>query len=112
MIANTCCNFCIDLDRIIPALVSARKILEDDYGVDMYSLPFYREDIKLKVERLDLINQLENYFKENNIDYENKQIFYKGQELSSNDSNIKDYIDKINKIDLDLINFENKRIDI
>lgn len=111
IIANTCCVYSISLKQIIKALVRAKDILKNDYDVNMYSLPFYREIIKLSVEKYDLLNQLENYFKKNNINYDSKKILNKAHELVDNNSTIEELINKIDEIDLEIKDNGYKKID-
>lgn len=112
VLGNTFCSYCGELDSKIPNFYSAKCILEKDYNVDMLSLPFRNESNKLKIMRYGLVQQLEDYFKENKIKYKPNKAFFKGQELSSIDPNVEHIMDQINDIDLDLINLDSKNIDI
>lgn len=113
VLASTYCNFFNKDNFDFRAMYFTKLILNDDYNVDMYSLPFRFEDIKLKTQRYEYIEELKNYFDKNNIKYDSNKVFFKGQELSSIDSNVEKIMDYINDIDLDLINYDNqKQVDI
>lgn len=96
----------------LPAIYKAKEILKNHYEVNIYELPFRSQNIKLEIKKYDLLQQLERYFKDNNIDYKSDDVFIKGQELSKLDSNIKLIIDEINDIDMDLKDLEGKEINI
>lgn len=58
-IANTYCeNYGVFHDKL-PIYHLANKILKNDYGVDMLSLPFLNEDTKWLIEKDNLNNEID-----------------------------------------------------
>lgn len=112
IIAMSFCDYDVISDLEIPIMHRAKMVLKKDYDTDMMSYPFKYENIKLKIQRYGLLKDLENYFINKNIKYDSDKVFFKGQELSSSDPNVEYFMDQINDIDLDLINLDNKNINI
>ena len=94
LIACSFCNFNYNLEQEIPIYYKAMLILKRDYEVDLYSLPFYKKQVKLEVKRYDLVHQLEKRFRENNIPYN----YYKKDKV------IKKLMDEITEVDVAFIN--------
>lgn len=101
IIASTHCDYYDILKKHISTFYKAMIVLADDYNINIYDLPFKHEKIKQELRRYDLIKQLENYFKENKIEYKN--VYEEGRKLQNIDSNIKEMMDEINEIDMNLI---------
>lgn len=112
IIANTYCSYNRDLKPHLPAFYRAKLVLEKDYNVNMYELPFKFEKLKDEIRRYELIKELENYFEEKNILYKKDKVYFKYQELSSLDPNIEKIMDEINDIDMNLINTDKTNINI
>lgn len=112
IIANTYCSYNRDFKEHLPAFYRAKLVLENDYIVNMYELPFKFEELKDEIRRYELIKELENYFQEKNIPYKKGKAYFKGQELSSLNPNIEKIMDEINHIDMNLINMDKTNINI
>ncbi len=106
IIGNTYCNY--DNEEVI-SFYLAKCVLEDEYGVDMYSLPFRYADFKLKIQKYDLLMQLEKYLEDNSIEYKKEILFSNPKELENNDSNIEKLLKRIEDIDNKLICYNNEK---
>lgn len=102
-IGNTKCFYNGDISKHIKAFFKAKLILQKDYNVDMYSLPFLKEYHKDEIRRYELVYLLEDYLIEKNIPFKKGKAYFKGQELSSIDSYIHSLIDEIDDIDCSLM---------
>jgi len=113
VIASTLFDFYGNLDYEVPIYYEAKNILNNDYNLDFYSLPFYNEKTKLRIKKYDLIKELSTYMDNNKIKYKSDKILNKAQQLSSNNKYIKDIMNKINNIDDKLYIIDNtKKIEV
>lgn len=104
LIACSFCDFDYNLEKKIPIYYKAMLILKNDYEVDFYSLPFYKEQVKLEVKRYDLMHQLEKYFRENSISYNENNVLNIDYNYYKTDKIIKKLMDEITEVDVALIN--------
>ena len=100
ILAGSYCEFCEELDYEVPIYYNAKNILEKDYNVDLYSLPFKNEMVKLEIKRYDLIKQL----KSNNIDYDSFEV------LDNPDPEIKKIVEELEKINNELLDYDDMNI--
>lgn len=104
LIACSFCDFNYNLEQEIPIYYKAMLILKKDYEVDFYLLPFYKKQVKLEVKRYDLMHQLEKRFRENNIPYNDNNVFNVADNYYKKDKIIKKLMDEITEVDVALIN--------
>ena len=104
LIACSFCNFNYNLEQEIPIYYKAMLILKRDYEVDFYSLPFYKKQVKLEVKRYDLMHQFEKRFRENNIPYNDNNVFNVADNYYKKDKVIKKLMDEITEVAVALIN--------
>lgn len=104
LIACSFCDFNYNLEQEIPIYFKAMLILKNDYEVDFYSLPFYKEQVKLEVKRYDLMQQLNEYYRKNNISNSNSNVLNVEDNYYKKDKVIKKLADEITRVDVALIN--------
>lgn len=110
IIANTYCIFDSNFKRHIPSFYKAKQILETDYNVNMYDLPFHFEEVKLDIQKYELLKNLEEYLKSQNIDYSKDDTYLLGIELSKVDINVLNIINEIDNINNKIAELE--KIDV
>lgn len=112
-ISNSFCSHYVDdLKLRVPVFYKAKLILERDYNVDIYKLPFKDNTLKTRIRRYELMENIKEYLIENEIYCNKNEIYDKAKDLSKTSDYIKKIIDEITDIDIKLINYNNKNFKI
>ena len=86
----------------ISTLYNAKKILEKDYNIDIYNLPFQENYHKSEIKRYELMNMLEDYLLEKNIEFEKEEIYLKGKLLAEDDIYARNIIAELDDIEINI----------